>query len=728
MPSNTKFNRSKLTLENAEKICQLLLEKAPHKEICEQTGVSLAMLEIYVNFLAYNGKEVFIDHYINNNKPQYTHLEYCAIVECMVINHLTYSAICAMFRTHKDPIKKRFDKRGNTPLEGVTPAAIPPQVDSPFNQFGLRAKKVKPIGKDACIQSLDTPAYVKQPYKGPCEQSDSKPALKFNETGAVHFVIKDEHLNSREEQTIELEVDERGFDKDGTFRGRAQAPIVKHGGKWKNRTKATVENLKSQEKLQYSIENAESKLVTDTSELSQVLCPAKLNPNDFIVLPDLEAKDWTPDLERKGGRPRDINVFSDGFDALPLEVQVKALMSACYSLVGQCQATCLAYEIHLGNEHLLNASGSKKKLLTVDKSDKFDAINLMREFFPHKYSVAQLCAFVDAKPMDLAYYNKNLQKPDEPDHSKDALKQAIFEIFTEIGNGRWGQRRIAKYMRTTNILKYRFNVSAHTVGKYMKELGLSVVGTKVDHRKTNSYKGENENIVPNHVDRCFSLEESFTLLVTDVSEEYVVIGNKQIKYFFSPIYDVGAEKFLTFTVAVSSKVAVICESLKAAVRKIPKDGKLHILHSDRGNQYFHQMFVQICAEANITRSMSNKGCCIDNAVIESQFNKFKRDVIRGRKYSSEDQFLSSVESYVDAVNSKVIPSIPTVYSDRPPRPVISSDDDIESLKSRQDEFHRKRREHEEQRVLQKSRDTQKNGAESKASTPHKIIEQSAKNN
>lgn len=719
MPSNTKFNRSKLTLENAEKICQLLLEKAPHKEICKQTGVSMAMLEIYVNFLAYNGKEVFIDHYINNNKPQYTHLEYCAIVECMVINGLTYSTVCAMFRTHKDPIKKRYDKRGKTPLEGVIPAAIPPQVDSPFKQFGLRAKKVKPKGKDACIQSLDIPDYVKQPYKGPCEQSDSEPAPTFNETGAVHFVIKDEHLNSREEQTLELEVDERGFDKDGNFRGRAQAPIVKHGGKWKNRTKATVENQKSQEKLQYSIENAESKLVTDASELAQVLCPAKLNRNDFVVLPDFEAKDWTPDLERKGGRPRDINVFSDGFDDLPVEVQLKALKSACISLVGQCQATVLAYEIHLGNEQLLNASGIKKKLLSVNKSDKFEAINLMREFFPRKYSVAQLCEFVDAKPMDLAYYNQNLQKPDEADHSKDALKQAIFEIFTEIGNGRWGQRRIAKFMRTTNILKYRFNVSARTVGNYMKELGLFVVNTKVDHRKTNSYKGENENIVPNHVDRCFSLEESFTLLVTDVSEEYVVIGEKRIKYFFSPIYDVGAKKFINFTVAVSAKVVVICESLKAAIRKIPKNGKLHILHSDRGNQYFHDVFVRICDEANITRSMSNKGCCIDNSVIESQFNKFKQEVIRERTYSSEAEFLTSVQRYVDAVNSNAIPRIPTVYSNRPPRPVISSDDDIESLKSRQDEFHRKRRELEEQRVLQKSRDTQKNGAESKASTPQK---------
>lgn len=78
-----------------------------------------------------------------------------------------------------------------------------------------------------------------------------------------------------------------------------------------------------------------------------------------------------------------------------------------------------------------------------------------------------------------------------------------------------------------------------------------------------------------------------------------------------------------------------------------------IFHSDRGVQYANRAFVQKLACYGITRSMSRKGCSVDNAVSESFFSSLKRELLDGRKslftrQQMKDEIYEFIEEWYNA--------------------------------------------------------------------------------
>jgi len=71
-----------------------------------------------------------------------------------------------------------------------------------------------------------------------------------------------------------------------------------------------------------------------------------------------------------------------------------------------------------------------------------------------------------------------------------------------------------------------------------------------------------------------------------------------------------------------------------------------IFHSDRGIQYACTEFTSIVGK-NITRSMSGKGNCYDNAVAESFFKTLKTELIYQNKYETRDHAKNSVFEYIE---------------------------------------------------------------------------------
>ena len=72
-----------------------------------------------------------------------------------------------------------------------------------------------------------------------------------------------------------------------------------------------------------------------------------------------------------------------------------------------------------------------------------------------------------------------------------------------------------------------------------------------------------------------------------------------------------------------------------------------IHHSDRGVQYMSDDFQDLLKRNNITCSMSGKGSCYDNAVVESFFASLKRERTRRRKYSTRDEARADVFDYIE---------------------------------------------------------------------------------
>lgn len=83
----------------------------------------------------------------------------------------------------------------------------------------------------------------------------------------------------------------------------------------------------------------------------------------------------------------------------------------------------------------------------------------------------------------------------------------------------------------------------------------------------------------------------------------------------------------------------------AVWRRKPKDKVL--IHSDQGSQFTSMDWASFLKHHNLVHSMSRRGNCHDNAVVERFFNLLKRERIRRRVYRSRDEARQDVFDYIE---------------------------------------------------------------------------------
>ena len=177
-----------------------------------------------------------------------------------------------------------------------------------------------------------------------------------------------------------------------------------------------------------------------------------------------------------------------------------------------------------------------------------------------------------------------------------AVKAEITAIYHE-NKGRYGYRRI-----TTELHKRNFLLNHKTVQRLMKELGLVC---RVRRKKYRSYKGEVGKIAPNLLNRDFRAEKPNQKWVTDVTE-FSLFGEK---LYLSPIL---------------------------------------------GWQYRHRQYQRMLREKGIRQSMSRKGNCLDNSVMENFFGLLKQEIYYGVVYYSYEELKSEIERFIKYYNEKRI--------------------------------------------------------------------------
>lgn len=79
-----------------------------------------------------------------------------------------------------------------------------------------------------------------------------------------------------------------------------------------------------------------------------------------------------------------------------------------------------------------------------------------------------------------------------------------------------------------------------------------------------------------------------------------------------------------------------------------------ILHSDQGWQYRMKQYNRILKEKGITQSMSRKGNCLDNAVIENFFGILKSELYYLNEYKSVNQLKNDIKKYINYYNNERI--------------------------------------------------------------------------
>ena len=95
---------------------------------------------------------------------------------------------------------------------------------------------------------------------------------------------------------------------------------------------------------------------------------------------------------------------------------------------------------------------------------------------------------------------------------------------------------------------------------------------------------------------------------------------------------------------------MVTEMLDKAFAAVP-DGTELILHSDQGWQYQHKQYQKMLADKGIRQSMSRKGNCLDNAVIENFFGLLKSELLYLQEFDSIEQFKTELMDYLDYYNN-----------------------------------------------------------------------------
>ena len=225
---------------------------------------------------------------------------------------------------------------------------------------------------------------------------------------------------------------------------------------------------------------------------------------------------------------------------------------------------------------------------------------------------------------------------DKADKYRDA-KEVITKIYHE-NKGRYGYRRI-----TIELCKHNIPLNHKTVQRLMKELGLVC---RVRMKKYRSYKGEVGKIAPNLLNRDFKAKKPNEKWVTDVTE-FSLFGEK---LYLSPILDLYSRDVVSYTISERPVLNMVTSMLDKAFNTLPEGTEL-ILHSDQGWQYQHKQYQRMLAKKGIQQSMSRKGNCLDNAVMENFFGLLKSELLYLMEFKSMDHFKRELIEYLDYYNN-----------------------------------------------------------------------------
>ncbi|HBL83388.1 MAG TPA: IS3 family transposase [Clostridiales bacterium] len=122
--------------------------------------------------------------------------------------------------------------------------------------------------------------------------------------------------------------------------------------------------------------------------------------------------------------------------------------------------------------------------------------------------------------------------------------------------------------------------------------------------------------------RDFVADKPNTKWVTDITE-CSLFGQK---IYLSPIFDLYSENLVSYTISDHPMLNMVTNMLDKAFCTIPDDTNL-ILHSDQGWHYQHKQYQRMLKIKGIQQSMSRKGNCLDNAIIENFFGLLKSELL-----------------------------------------------------------------------------------------------------
>ncbi|MFV5699778.1 IS3 family transposase [Flavobacterium sp. ZT3R17] len=271
-------------------------------------------------------------------------------------------------------------------------------------------------------------------------------------------------------------------------------------------------------------------------------------------------------------------------------------------------------------------------ILFSETQVKFEFIKLHRDCYP----VENICKILGVSKS--GYYYWNDRKPSRRELHNLALTEQI-KIIHERNKKRYGSPRIARELEASG-----FHVSEKLVRKLMKQASLQSVFKR--KFKTTTDSSHSYPVAENKLDREFTVGGENQAWVSDIT--YIRTAKRWL--YLTTVIDLFDRKVIGWalsSVITARNTSVSAFKMAHVNRPITNNSPL-IFHSDRGIQYACGEFVrEIGSHKSVTRSMSGKGNCWDNAVAESFFKTLKVELIYQNRFQNKHEAESSISEYIE---------------------------------------------------------------------------------
>lgn len=248
------------------------------------------------------------------------------------------------------------------------------------------------------------------------------------------------------------------------------------------------------------------------------------------------------------------------------------------------------------------------------------------------YAISLMCQVLG---VSRAGYYRWLSRPASKRDTRKAQLESLVKSTFEEFEAAYGAPRITDEL---NALGHR--CSLNYIAKIMQENGMLA-----RNGKGFNYGGHAlamSNVADNLLWRDFNAERPNQKWVTDIT--YIWVEQRWL--YLATVMDLYSRRIVGWHLGDDMTVDLVTKAIKMALANRNVSPGL-IVHSDRGTQYRSNEYVGFLESNGITRSMSRKGNCWDNAAMESFYSRLKVELIYAKNYRSISAARSGIFAYIE---------------------------------------------------------------------------------
>jgi putative transposase len=213
------------------------------------------------------------------------------------------------------------------------------------------------------------------------------------------------------------------------------------------------------------------------------------------------------------------------------------------------------------------------------------------------------------------------------------LVELIRESQAE-SDGSYGSPRICKDLREQGEV-----CAENRVARLMKANGIRA---ERRYRKPRYRYSRPSLVTPNRLEQDFTATAPDRRWVTDIT----YIATSEGWLYLAVVIDLYSRRVVGWSMSSTMTTDLVMTAVLAALWRRRPTGTV-IIHSDQGSQFNSDAWIRFCRDHKLERSMSRRGTCYDNAVVESFFSSLKKERVRKKTYLTRDIARADIFDYIE---------------------------------------------------------------------------------